>query len=363
MDFRLSPEQQMLRDSARRYFSENPPSGTGPSDAWARYAEFGWLAMPVAEEHGGLGASLEDLAVLCEEFGRGRARDSLAASAILPARLLSRCAPTATVTRALSGIVDASGRLALAVYEPGLRYRLEPDCRALRQTDDRYVVSGRKIVIADGAQARALIVSARTDDVDHPFVLLLVDLTEPSSAATLRQYETIDGAKAADLELNDFSVAPENVLATGTTVLSMLEDSLDEATVCLCAEMLGCADRAIELTVEYLGVRRQFGRALAEFQALQHTVAEMAIEAGSARSQVYRALASRGASPGDCARVISGCHIKVLPAAKWIAGTAVHLHGGIGVTREYPVGHYLLRALVAERLFGDREHHLNRYLA
>lgn len=360
MDFRPSSEQEMLRDSARRYFDEAPRETSRA--AWARYAEFGWLAMPVAVERGGLGSSLADMAVLCEEFGRGQARESWIAGALLPARLLARSAAPAAVPLSVA-LAEGTQRCTAALYEPARRYALTPQLCAAPEAGGAYRLSGRKLLVADGAQADVLLVSAGIDDGKGPPRPALFAVAADAPGLARSSYDTLDGAQAADVAFDAVPVDAGARLAEGADVPAMLEAALDEARVCLCAEMLGAADRAIELTAAYLRMRKQFGRALAEFQALQHTVAEMAIEADGIRSLVYRALAALDGDGAARARAVAGCCIKALPAARWIVGTAVHLHGGIGVTREYPVGRYLLRALVAERLFGDREQQLARYLA
>jgi acyl-CoA dehydrogenase len=121
--------------------------------------------------------------------------------------------------------------------------------------------------------------------------------------------------------------------------------------------------RALELTVEYLHVRRQFGKALSEFQALQHAVAELFVDVSDAKSMLYQAVAALGGPVRTRRKAVSGCVVKVMSAAREVAGMAVHLHGGIGMTDEYPVGHYLRRVMVSERIYGDLEHHLQRYLS
>ena len=238
-----------------------------------------------------------------------------------------------------------------------------PVTRAILMPDGSYRLSGSKSLVAGGAQADQLVVSAviaANHGATAEAALFVVDANR--AGVCRRVYRTIDEVEVADCAFDAVAVAPTELLARTDAALTILQDSLDEANICLCAELLGCMDRAIQLTVGYLRTRKQFGRPLAEFQVLQHTVAEMSIEASSARSMVYRALAATGASTAERRRATSGCSIKVMQAAKWVTSTAVHLHGGIGMTCEYPVGHYLRRVIVAERILGDREYHLARYL-
>lgn len=371
MDFRLSPEQELLRDSARRYFAgqggvvaharvSGPAAGR---EAWSRFAEFGWLAMPVPEAAGGLGASLEDMAILCEEMGRGLAPVSFVAGALLPARILARCREDDAGATLWSAFAANSTRVAAALHEPDRRYELRPLTRASVGPDLAWSLSGAKSLVPAGAQADRLIVSAVVEPAGaaaEDLALFLIETDRPG--VERRVYETLDGVSVADFAFDAVRISECDRLRPVEDACRVLEDALDEATIGLCAETLGCMDQAIELTAGYLKIRRQFGKALAEFQVLQHAVAEMSIDANSARSLLYRAMAAIRAPRRERQRAVSGCAIRLMQLAKSVTGSAVHLHGGIGMSCEVPVGHLLRRVLVSERLLGDREHHLARYL-
>lgn len=370
MDFRLSEEQQLLRDSARRYFTTEGSADArrrrgaaqGAED-WARLAEFGWIAAPVPEAFGGLGSAIEDIAVLCEEMGRGLALASFIGGALLPARVLASCAEQGRGQRLLRALADNTTRLAVALYEPDRRYELRPAMRAVAMDDGSWMLSGLKSLVAGGAEAEVLVVAASVDSAkDEDAEPAMFAVRTDQAGVVRRVYETLDGVRVADFHLEQVVIPAAEQLVAPACTLAILENALDEATLCLCAETLGCMDQAIALTADYLKVRKQFGKTLAEFQVLQHAVAEMSIDANSARSTVYRAMSAMTAPRRERQRAISGCFIKVMQAAKSVTGTAVHLHGGIGMSCEYAVGHFLRRVLVSERAFGDREHHLARYL-
>lgn len=364
MDFRLTQEQELLRDGARRYFAtdgsveKRGQSAEKGEVAWTHFADSGWLAMLVPEEQNGLGSPLEDIAILCEEMGRGLSASAFIGGAILPARIAARCAASQPGVSILTAIVEGAARFAVAAYEPSHRYELLPRTRALT-ADGGWRLTGEKSLVSGGARADRLIVSATVDDESRPALFVI---NAKASGVSRRVYETLDGVEAADFGFSDVLVSSEDRLAGADSALDILQAALDEALICLCAETLGGIDRAIELTADYLKTRKQFGQSLAEFQVLQHTVAELWIEANSVRSILYRAIAASAASPAERSRAASGCFIKLMQAAKSISGTAIHLHGGIGVSCEYPVGHYLRRVLVSERMLGDREHHLQRYM-
>lgn len=362
MDFRLNQEQQMLRDSARRYieseqhFENRRQHVAGKrTDSWSQLAELGWLSLLAPEDVGGLGGKLEDLVILSEEIGRGLLLAPFIGGAILPMRIIDRSGSAQHRNALLPAMATNQTRVAVAVYEPGRRYELCPDARAVCLSDGSYRLTGSKILVSGGGEADRLIVSAQVES--GPAIFLV---STDRAGVSRRVYQTLDDAEATDFGFDAVAVSAAELLVGPATALTLLEDSLDDAIICLCAETLGCMERAIELTAGYLKIRTQFGRPLADFQALQHTMAEMFIEANNARSMLYRALAAK-----DTARhkAISGCKIKVLQAAKWVTGTAIHLHGAIGVTSEYPVGHCLRRVTIAERTYGDAEHHFQRYLA
>lgn len=358
MDFTLSDEQVMLRDSARRFFAEHLGHGAEAA-IWRDLTELGWLAIAVPEDAGGFGGTIEDIVLLAEEMGRGLARLPFIDSAVLAVRLVDRIAGGEQRLALLRGIAEGEPRLATALYEPRRRYALAPATRARHDADGGYRLSGAKILVADGATADGLLVSAMLDD--DGIGLFLVD--RAAAGVTCTAYQTVDDADYADVRFDAVSLPADRLLGGGAIPVEAIEDAIDEARLCLCADMLGGFDRAIEMTADYLKARVQYGKPLASFQALQHSVAELFIDASSVRSSLYLALSAfRGAS-AERRRTISGCWVKTFDTAKQLTGMAVHLHGAIGFTTEYQVGHYLRRALVAERRLGDVEYHLARYIA
>ena len=371
MDFTLNVEQEMVRDSARQFIASELSFesrrrrlvAAERGDAWARFAELGWLAMPVPEDADGLGSSTADLMLMCEEMGRGLCVEPFVACAVLPARLLV-AGDGAVVRNALVDLATGQRRVAVAGYERGQRYNVQrPKTTAIRQPDGSYRLDGAKILVSGGAQAHVLVVIVkceREEGGDPELALVLVAADAPG--VTRRRYRGIDAVEMADVRFEGVTLPAGAVLALGQAALDAVDRAFDEAAVCQCADAVGAMSRALELTVEYLHVRRQFGKALSEFQALQHAVAELFIDVGDAKSMLYQAVAALAGPARARRKAVSGCMVKVMSAAKEVSGMAVHLHGGIGMTDEYPVGHYLRRVMVSERIHGDHEHHLQRYL-
>ncbi|MEN3977142.1 acyl-CoA dehydrogenase [Emcibacter sp. SYSU 3D8] len=347
MDFTLNSEQAMLRDSARRYLAQEAGAG------WHGYAELGWLAIAAPEDAGGLGGSVADLAVLAEEMGRALSPDPFIDGAVLATRLVDRLMAGDARTALLCEMIAGSRRLAPALYEPGSRYQLVPRLTAERD-GGTYRLSGTKLLVMGGSGADDLLVTAA---LGGGVGLFLVGREQ--AGVDCRDYRTVDGRDCADFRF-DVAVAADNLLSPDA--FDVIEDALDEARLCLCADMLGGMDNAIEMTAEYLKTRSQFGQKLANFQALQHSVADLFIDADSVRSSVLRAISAFGRGRAERRKAISGCWVNTFETAKRVTGMAVHLHGAIGFTTEYRVGHYLRRAIVSERRFGDVETHLARYM-
>lgn len=361
MDFALSQEQKMLRDGARRYLADDFATrrrgdGAAGSAGWRGYADLGWLALLAPEDAGGLGGDIEDVLILAEEMGRALSLQPYIASAVLATGLVDLVAAGQQRLDLLGAMASGDRRFAPALYEPGRRYRLEPEVRAAT-SGAGYRLSGAKSLIAGGAGADGLLVTALLGDGVVGLFLAAME----NAAIFPTRYATIDDADTIDVRFEQVELGPDALL--GITTIDAIDDVLDEARLALCADTLGALERAVEITADYLKTRTQFGQPLANFQALQHSVVEMYIDADSIRSSLYNAIAvfDRGGRE-DRRRAVSSCWVKTFDAAKGIAGMAVHLHGGIGMTTEYPVGHYLRRVMVSERSFGDVEHHLARYM-
>lgn len=358
MDFRLSSEQEMLRDGVRRFVTDNlgfdARATNDGSDQWEAMSKMGWLMLPVPEDCEGLGGGVEDIAIVAEELGRGLALTPFVEAGALPARLIDLAGSDDQRKAILPDVALGATRIAVALYEPQGRFSLVPQTVVL---DQGLRLSGTKVGVEGGASAGRLIVSARGSAGTE---LLLIDCDLQGISRT--DYDTIDGRSLSDFTFGEVAVSAEERLSSGQDAQSAIEQAVDEAIVAHCAEVVGCMDRAIELTAEYLKIRQQFGQPLANFQALQHGVANLFIEANDARSILFRAQSKIGA-PADQRRVaVSGCKIKVMEAARATIGQAVHYHGGIGVTTEYSVGHYLRRVLFLAQRFGNSAHHFERIM-
>jgi len=373
MDFSLDEEQQMLADMVARFVERQyefetrrtlaqSPRGWS-EDNWSSLAETGLLALGLDEQYGGLGAGAEETLVVMEAFGRGLVLEPFLATALVGGPLLQRVGSAQHKERLLPLLARGECRVSLAALEPQSRFDLaDVTCQA-SETGTGYRLNGRKSVVSHGDSAHWLIVSARTRGVqdDHDGIsLFLVEAGSPG--VNVRSFAGLDGQRVAEIELSDVSVSREALLGVEHKGLADLEWAADRACFALCAEAVGCMDRLIELTVEYLQTRKQFGKPIGSFQALQHRVAEMLGLSEQARSITHYAAANLdNARADERARAVSAAKTLVGRAGRVIGQQATQLHGGMGMTDELAAGWYFKRLTTIDMSWGDSDHHTERY--
>ncbi len=350
MDFTLSPEQLLIKDSVARFAAEPHAN----DDHWATFAELGWLAVGAPEDLGGFGGPLETL-ILLEQLGRG-----LVVTPYVPQVVLA-----GTILRAgersdlLEQLVEGKQRFAVAYEEPRARYDPARVATTAVRDGDAFTISGSKVRVLDPMTAGTLIVSARTGD---EVSLFAVPADAPGIGRT--PYPAEDGHDVADLRFENVRVGADGLVGSLGGGLALLERGLDHAVAAYCAEALGLMGLMLEATVDYTKQRYQFGVPIGSFQALQHRMAEMFMELELARSMAY--LAAMTLEDSDDAtrrRGISAAKVQVARSGRFVGQNAIQLHGGIGMSEEYKVGHYFKRMTLLERLLGDADYHLRRYRA
>ncbi|GMG95080.1 acyl-CoA dehydrogenase family protein [Cupriavidus metallidurans] len=365
MNFKLDDAQQMLQDSVRRYVDKDysfehrtvllRTRSTCSEKDWATFAGNGWLAAALPEAEGGLGGSIVDTVLVAQELGRGLVVEPFLGCAVLAAQTLVAGATAAQREALLPGLADGSSKLALAYSEPESRGFPEiVSCRA-DLVDDGYVLHGVKSLVLGGVDADAFIVSACIAD-SADISLFLVDAS--SVGLSCQPLPLHDGTWAAEVTLEGVRVDAGNLLGQAGQGLAAMRHGLAHGTAALCAELVGGMERVIEISAEYLKVRKQFGVTIGSFQALQHRMADMAAELELSRSMLYHLLASIANDDADTVqRSVSQTKALIGRAARYVCGQAIQLHGGIGMTEEYTVGHYYKRAVVADALFGRADQH------
>ncbi|MBC7301863.1 MAG: acyl-CoA dehydrogenase family protein [Nocardia sp.] len=364
MDFTYTPEQTLLRDTVgsvltRHYTHERRAEviagdpGWDPK-VWAAFAEIGLLGLTVPVEDGGIGGGPIETVLALEELGRTLAPEPVFDCALLPALLIGRAGTADQRAALLPGIVEGEQLFGFADAEPGVRW---PDARSQTLavgTGDRWTLTGSKSPVPYGDQADRLIVSAVVPTGER--ALFLVEARDEAVVRT--SYRTYDGRRGADIE---FRGAPAELLGTGLDAASIIEEAVIITQAALGAEAVGAMAEALRLTTEYLKTRKQFGVALRTFQTLTHRAADMYVSLELARSMSLYAAMSLADGVVD-PTVASRAKRRIDLSGKHIGQEAVQLHGGIGMTAEYPVGHYTARLTTIGHTLGDADDHL-RYLS
>lgn len=366
MHFSLTDEQTALKDSVQRFCERDYDfehrrallrGDDGFSRAhWATFAELGWLGAGLSEEDFGYGGGAIETAIMQEAFGRVLVVEPYLSCAVIAARAVAAVADAAQKEALLSAIVAGETLAALAHNEVQMRGD-DADVTTTATPDGAgWRLNGRKSFILGGPSADVLLVSARTGAG-----ISLFQVAAEAPGVERIAYHAVDGRRVADIVLSDAEGA---LLGQVDAALPGIELAIDHGVVGLLAECVGAMDAALWLTRDYLKTRRQFGTTLNTFQVLQHRMADMLVETELARSMLLRAVACLSdADPASRRAGVSAAKVQITEAAVKVTAEAIQLHGGIGVTEEYIVGHLYKRAVLARGLFGSTDIHLERFAA
>ena len=364
MDFDFNDDQEMLRDSVRKWVDRGHDferhraivkAGGYSKEAWQEIADLGILGLQVAEEHGGLGLGPVEAMVVMEELGRGLVLAPYAPVALVATSLLAAGhAPSAALW--LQGIAEGKERVVLAHEERHSRYRLNHVATSAMNIGGNWRLTGTKTVVPAGGAAGAFIVSARVSGaVDDGAGVALFLVSAGENGVEVRPHSTQDGGSAAQVELNEAEAI--ELLGPGEA-LPALERAADIGIAALCAEAVGAMDRLVAITVEYMNTRKQFGVAIATFQALRHRMADVKMQLELARSMSYFATLKLGEAPEARRRALAQAKVQLGQSMRFVGQQCIQLHGGIGVTDEYAASHYFKRLTVIEMTLGDTLHQL-----
>ena len=360
MDFEFSEDQLSLRDAVARWVDKGfgferrhqlAKAGGATRAVYAELAELGLTGLAVPEAQGGMGFGAVEAMVVMEELGRGLVNAPYAHGALVTPALLA-AAPQALQAEWLPKVADASALVVLAHQERKARYRLNHVTTRATAAGGAYALNGAKSLVPAGDEADAFIVPARlsgADDEAAGIGLFLVD----KAAARVRGYPTQDGARAAELVLDQASATL--ITADG---LSVLETAVDIGIAAQCAEAVGLMDALVKVTVDYMNTRKQFGTTLASFQALRHRIADVKMQLELGRSMSYFATLTLGRDAAQRRRAVSQARVQLGNSMRFVGQQCIQLHGGIGVTDEYAGSHYFKRLTMLEMSFGDTLHHL-----
>ena len=375
MDFEYTEEQRLLRESLDRLLADSyefaqrksylaEPEGYSPA-MWAQYAELGLLGLPFSEEQGGFGGGGIETMVVMEALGRVIALEPYLATVVLSGTALKLAGRPAQQEALVQKISDGSLKLAFAHGERQARYDLNDVVTTAKKTASGWRLDGSKSVVVHGDSADKLIVSARVAGDRHDtdgIGLFIVDAK--ANGVARRRYKMRDGTNAADIALSDVEVAAADALGEPGAAFPVIERVVEAGIAATSAEAVGTMETMLNMTVEYMKTRVQFGKPIGENQALQHRATEMMMSLEQGRSlAMLAAIMIDDENAAQRAHDISTAKVGVGQAARFVSQNAVQLHGGIGMTEEYAVGHYFRRCMVIEHSFGDTAYHLSKLAA
>jgi pimeloyl-CoA dehydrogenase small subunit len=368
VDFDLSEEQRLLKESVERLIADRysfeqrkkylaEPDGWS-REAWTQYAELGLLGLPFAEQHGGFGGGAVETMIVMEAFGRGLILEPYFATVVLGGGLIRRSGTQSQQAELLPRIAEGQLKLAFAHLERQSRWNLSEVATTARRNGSDWVLDGQKGVVLHGDCADRLLVTARASGgrADRDGVgLFLIDAT--AHGVYRRGYPTQDGLRAAEIRFDGARGAVP--LGEPGQVMGAIEQVIDEAIAALAGEAVGVMAAMQEITLDYLKTRQQFGRPIGQFQALQHRAVDLLTAVEQASSMALFATMMAGDSdPIARRRAISAAKVQIGRSGRQVGQEAIQLHGGIGMTMEYKVGHYFKRMTMIDQMFGDADQHL-----
>ena len=364
MNFSFTEEQNMLRDSITKFVQDEYAFSVREKLAktdlgfsaknWQTFAELGWLSIPFAEEQGGFGGDVVDSMVLMEEFGKGLVLEPFIATVLLFGGVLNRSGSSELMESLIPSIIDGSLHGAIACFEKQSRFELTDVATSASEKSGSFTLSGEKTVVYNGTSADKIIVSARTSGNqfdDAGITLFLVD----ANAAGIEKssYRMMDGQVVANVKLND--VIAEAVVGSVGEGISLLQQVINETLVAVGGEAIGVMDKLHKTTVDYSKTREQFGVAIGSFQVLQHRMVDMFMACEQTRSLLYRAACSVAEGKDDATKDVLALKTMIGRAGKLVGDEAFQIHGGIGMTDELDVGHYVKRLMMINSFFGDAD--------
>jgi alkylation response protein AidB-like acyl-CoA dehydrogenase len=368
----LTEEQSLLRDSARGLISDKAPvshlrqlrdskDATGFSrELWRTFAEMGFSGLLVPEAFGGSGLGCVEAGIVMEEIGRTLMPSPFLSTAVLAASALSRGGSEAQKSEHLSRISDGSLLAAFAVDEGAKHRPLQTEMAATR-AGNGFKLTGDKAFVVDGHTADLLIVAARTAGAAGERDGLTLFLVDPKTKGiAIERTAMVDSHNAARIVFDNAEVTADNVLGEVDQGYPLLEGVLDIGRGAVASEMVGLSEEVFGRTVGYLKERKQFGKLIGEFQALQHRAAQLYIEIEITRAAVLKALQALDAKLESAAASVAVAKARAGSTATLAVQEGVQMHGGMGMTDQFDIGFFMKRARVCQELFGDSNFHADQ---
>jgi alkylation response protein AidB-like acyl-CoA dehydrogenase len=363
MDLKLSADEQQLQDDLRGWLDTHYDfsahlARTGSAESrdsrlWQGLVENGWIARALPRR-GDMQQSTVDAAIIAEEFGRAVVVEPFIRSALLAAHVINEAVSPELADELLGQIGRGEHRFACALSEPDGRFRLDWIETRAESAGNGWTLTGRKSVVADGADADRVLVSARTPEGETGLFLI----TSEGDGTTRTPFHSIDDFAQADLSLEN---AQAIAIAIGDHVPAAIAAAVDRVIVAVGAEAVGAAQAALDETAAYASRRQQFGRPIAQFQVIAHRLARMFIELEALRGGVIEALSVADGSAEERALAASGLKLLLAENGRFVVNQGIQVHGGYGTLIDYKVSHCFKRVFALETLFGNGDYHLERY--
>jgi alkylation response protein AidB-like acyl-CoA dehydrogenase len=371
MNFGFNDEQELLRSTARKFFENEfgsdtvrrlmeTPEAMSP-DLWTKLAEQGWLGLIFPEPYDGMGLGLVDLVVLMEEMGRAVVPGPYFSTVLLGGLAIREAGSDAQKKEWLPQIASGTKRVTLAWMEPSAQLGPAGVTLTAVERGGRYVLSGTKLFVHDAHTADAIVVAARIRPGAGADGVSLFLLPRGAKGLEVTLLPTMDQTrKLCEVTLADVTVGGEALLGAAGQGWAPLARVLDHATVALCAEMCGGAQKVLDMTVEYAKIRQAFGKPIGSYQGVKHKAADMLVEVENSKSITYYAAwaMDEGVTEGPLA--VSMAKAYVSDAYRRVSAAGIQLHGGIGFTWEHDLHLYFKRAKGSEFTFGDATYHRER---
>ena len=372
MNFGFNEEQELLRSTARKFFDNecaseivrklmDGPEGMTP-DLWKKIAEQGWTGLIFPDAHGGMGLGFVDLVVLMEEMGRAVVPGPFFSTVLLGGLAIREAGTDAQQKAWLPKISSGEARATLAWMEPSAELGARGITLQATAKGGGFTLNGTKLFVQDAHTADVIVVAARTGSGQSPeegISLLLVPKGTPGMSVTL--LPTMDQTrKLCEVGLKDVALGAEALMAQAGSGWTALARVIDRATVALCAEMCGGAQKVLEMTVEYAKIRQAFGRPIGSYQGVKHKAADMLVDVENSKSITYYAAWAMDEGVPEGPLAVSMAKAYVSDAYRRVAGAGIQLHGGIGFTWEHDLHLYFKRAKGSEFTFGDATWHRER---
>jgi alkylation response protein AidB-like acyl-CoA dehydrogenase len=372
MNFDLTDEQRLLVDTVASFAKKNSPlhrfralrdDPLGWSrDIWRQMGELGLLGVSLPESVGGSGGSFVDAALVLEQLAVTLVPEPWLTSLVAAAPILA-LGTEAQQQQFVAPFVAGDVSLALAWAEPQGRYDVGHVATRAEKHEGGYRLLGKKVWVLDGHAASFLVVSARVHGAAHErdgIALFVVDRETPG--VSIQSVKTMDGRHAAVVTLAGAFVPTDRLLGAEGGAYEALVAAMDLGAAGACAEGAGIARAALQMTTEYLRTREQFGVKIGSFQALQHRAVDMFVEAEVCKSMaILAAIRATDADPKERAAAVSAAKVQLSIGGRYVTQQSIQLHGGIGVTDEHDIGLYFKRMHALNVLFGDEEHHVERF--